>query len=315
MIRARSLNVLFVCLSALVARDSRGRITTFPVVIESQRRAAECQRKGPIMKFARCLVTLGIVFIVYPGAADTHQGAAAPQRPALTAERMEAFLLKARITRLRDQSKGVSIARRATLVEGSFTHDAHIQFVDTERPVVDLWRYNIAGYRLARLLGMDNVPVSVERQVEGKRAAVTWWIDDVKMDEKERLRQKATGPDPGRMSLQIQVMRVFDELIENRDRNQGNILWTSDWKMWLIDHTRAFRWGKGLLKPDELTRCERRLLGRMRGLTAESIARVMGDAMTKPELIGLLARRDLIVKHFDDRIAKYGEAAVLFTLE
>ena len=104
-------------------------------------------------------------------------------------------------------------------------------------------------------------------------------------------------------------MRVFDELIQNKDRNQGNILWTSDWKMWLIDHTRAFRWGEGLLKPDQLTRCERGFLERMRGLTAESIARVMGDAMTKPELTGLLARRDLIVKHFDDRIAKYGEAA------
>ena len=42
------------------------------------------------------------------------------------------------------------------------------------------------------------------------------------------------------LSLQLQVVRVFDELIQNRDRNQGNILWTSDWKMWLIDHTRAF---------------------------------------------------------------------------
>ena len=200
-------------------------------------------------------------------------------------------------------------------MDGTFTHDAHIQVVEIERPVFDLWRYNIAGYRLARLLGMDNVPMSVERQVEGKRAAVTWWIDDVKMDEKERLRQKATGPNPERTSLQLQVMRVFDELIQNKDRNQGNILWTSDWKMWLIDHTRAFRWGEGLVKPDQLTRCERGFLKRMRGLTAESIARVMGDAMTKPELIGLLARRDLIVKHFDDRIAKYGEAAVLFTLE
>ena len=261
------------------------------------------------MKFARRLVILGIVFLAYPGAAHAGQGAAAPERPALTAEQMEAFLLKARITRLRDNSNDASIARRATLVDGSFTHDAQIQVVEIEQPVVDLWRYNIIGYRLARLLGMDNVPVSVERQVEGKRAAVTWWIDDVKMDEKERVRQKATGPNPGRTSLQLQVMRVFDELIENKDRNQGNILWTSDWKMWLIDHTRAFRWGEGLLKPDQLTRCERGLLERMRGLTAESIARVMDDAMTKPELIGLLARRDLIVKHFDDRIAQYGEAA------
>ena len=50
---------------------------------------------------------------------------------------------------------------------------------------------------------------------------------------------------------QIQIMRVFDELIQNRDRNQGNILWTNDWTMWLIDHTRAFRLGKELLKPEQ----------------------------------------------------------------
>jgi hypothetical protein len=53
----------------------------------------------------------------------------------------------------------------------------------------------------------------------------------------------------------------------------------------------------------------------MRGLTTTSIARVMGDAMTTQEVTALLVRRDLIVRHFDDRIAKFGEAAVLFTLE
>jgi hypothetical protein len=159
------------------------------------------------------------------------------------------------------------------------------------------------------------VPVSVERQVEGRRAAVTWWIDNVAMDEKERVQKKTFGPDPERTELQIHVMRMFDELIQNADRNQGNVLWTNDWKMWLIDHTRAFRLREELLKPDLLTRCERGLLVRMRGLTTTSIARVMGDAMTTQEVTALLVRRDLIVRHFDDRIAKFGEAAVLFTLE
>jgi hypothetical protein len=159
------------------------------------------------------------------------------------------------------------------------------------------------------------VPVSVERQVEGRRAAVTWWIDNVAMIEKERVQKKTSGPDPERTSRQIDVMRVFDELIQNTDRNLGNILWTNEWKMWLIDHTRAFRVGEALVKPDLLTRCERGLLERMRGLTTASLARVMGDAMTTQEVNALLVRRDLIVRHFDDRIAKYGEAAVLFTLE
>ena len=42
-------------------------------------------------------------------------------------------------------------------------------------------------------------------------------------------------------------MKVWDELIQNKDRNAGNIIWTSDWSMWLIDHTRAFRLGKELV--------------------------------------------------------------------
>jgi len=76
------------------------------------------------------------------------------------------------------------------------THDAHVQAVDVARAVFqagkasevnfkDTYRYNIAGYRLARLIGLDSVPMSVERNVEGKVAAVTWWLDDVMMDEHE----------------------------------------------------------------------------------------------------------------------------------
>ena len=82
--------------------------------------------------------------------------------------------------------------------------------------------------------------------------------------------------------------------------------------MWLIDHTRAFRLGKELVAPADLARCDRRLLEGMRALTAESLAKAIGDSLTKEEQGAVLARRDLIVKHFDDRIAKLGEG-ILFT--
>jgi hypothetical protein len=50
----------------------------------------------------------------------------------------------------------------------------------------------------------------------------------------------------------------------------------------------------------------------MRALTAESLAKAVGDSLTKEEQAVVIARRDLIVKHFDDRIAKLGEG-ILFT--
>jgi hypothetical protein len=109
-------------------------------------------------------------------------------------------------------------------------------------------------------------------------------------------------------------MRIWDELIQNRDRNQGNILWTHDWTMWLIDHTRAFRLNGNLLKPEQLARCDRGLLDRLRALTPEALAGAVGNSLTRQEQAALLERRDKIIKLYDDRIARLGEPVVLFTL-
>jgi len=271
---------------------------------------------------------LGVILLVGLAPTLLAQGAPAPA-PAPPAtpspEAMEAFLLKARVSNLRDAGSGVTNSRRATLTDGQLTHDAHIQTVDiaqqvfesgrnTELNFKDTYRYNIAGYRVAKLVGLTTVPMSVERAVEGKPAAVTWWVDDVQMDEKERMKTKSQGPDPVKTNKQIQIMRIWDELIQNRDRNQGNILWTHDWTMWLIDHTRAFRLNTNLLKPEQLARCDRGLLERLRAVTPEALAQAVGNSLTKQEQEALLARRDKIVKHYDERIARLGEPVVLFTL-
>ncbi len=84
--------------------------------------------------------------------------------------------------------------------------------------------------------------------------------------------------------------------------------------MWLIDHTRAFRLDQNLRKPEQLSRCDRGLLERLRALTPEALAQAVGTSLTKPEQEALLARRDRIIKHYDDRIARLGEPVVLFTL-
>jgi hypothetical protein len=269
------------------------------------------------------------ILLVAGGAAVAQEAAPPAAKASLSPEQIEAFLLNARIVSSRGAGNGVTNSRRVTMTDGTITHDAHVQTVDISRNVFeapgaapelnfkDTFRYNIAGYRLARLLGMDNVPASVERKVEGKSAAVTWWIDDVMMDELTR-RKKAepdrSGPNPQRTAMQLAVMRVFDELIQNRDRNAGNLLWTSDWKMWLIDHTRAFRLGDKLLKPEQIQRCDRALCDAMRKLTKETLVKAMDRTLTGLEMDAILDRRDAILKQIDDRIVRRGEAVVMFSL-
>ncbi len=277
------------------------------------------------MTITRRAFALSVLLLVCGVAASSRQETAAPAKASLSAEQMEQFLLKARLVSIRSAGDGITDSRRATFTDGSLTHDVHVQTIDEYRAVLqttqgteinfkDSYRYNVGGYRLARLLGMDNVPMSVERRIQGTPSAVTWWIDDVMMDERERLKKNVTGPDASRYAMQVHIQRVFDELIQNRDRNLGNIVWTSDWRMWLIDHTRAFRLGKNLLKPELLGRCDRALFAAIRGLTRESVAQAVGGSLTRPEIDAVVTRADVIVKHFEKRIAERTEANVLFTL-
>ena len=259
--------------------------------------------------------------------------AAAPlaQAPAvqLTPQQMEAFMTKGKIVREKVSSKGVTGAVQATLTDGTITHDVQYQTVDQKMPIFeagkateinfkDTYRFNIAGYRLAQLVGIETVPVSVEGRYKGKPAAVTWWIDDVMFDEGDRVKQKDSasmlGPDPERTQKWIHVMYVWDELIQNRDRNTGNIQWTKDWRLWLIDHTRAFRTDSKLLRPERLTRIDRGLLEKMKALTEESLTAAMKGIITRDELRPILRRRDAIVQHFEKLITERGDAAVLYSL-
>ena len=156
------------------------------------------------------------------------------------------------------------------------------------------------------------VPVSVERPVKGKSCAVTWWVDDVIMDEKTRRDENARAPDLQDWALQRSIVVVFDQLISNTDRNEQNLLISKDWKLWMIDHTRAFRTFDQLRNPTILAWCDRVLLDRLRALDEGTLLAALGGSLTRWEIQGLAARARLIVKHFDDRSAERGEGSVLF---
>ena len=155
---------------------------------------------------------------------------------------------------------GITNSQRATLDDGRLKHDAHIQTVDiqkasfqtatrTELNFRDSYKFNMAAYELDKLLELNMVPVSVERKVGGDMAAVTWWVDDTLMTELDRHKKKMEPPDLKTWNPQMYVCRVFDQLIYNTDRNLGNLVITKDWKIWMIDHTRAFRTMKDLPDP------------------------------------------------------------------
>jgi hypothetical protein len=243
---------------------------------------------------------------------------------ALNDAQMEQFLLHANVLRTRGVSTGITGTQRATLSDGKLTHDASVQTVDiykasfqtargTELNFRDSYKYNIAAYRLDRLLALNMIPVSVERSIQGKSGAVTWWIDNVKMMEKERFQKKMDPPDQSAWNDQIYQARVFNELVYNTDANLGNLLITNDWRLWMVDFSRAFRLQKDLREPKNLINCklDRRFYNGLRSLNQQTIEAKLGDVLRENEISGLLARRERILAHFEQQIAQKGEQAAI----
>ena len=146
---------------------------------------------------------------------------ASPATPQLSLEQQEEFLKKAKILKTRGAGKGVTNTLRATLSDGTITHDASIQTIDVfmqefkskqgvEFNFRDSWRFNVAGYRMDRLLDIGMTPPSVERNYQNKPASFTWWVDDVIMDEGERLKSKTPAPNVDLWNEQLWVVRLFD---------------------------------------------------------------------------------------------------------
>src|SRR5713226_7133242 len=128
----------------------------------------------------------------------------ASDEPTLTKEQITQFLLTAKVVKSEHTKKGITEPWRLTLTDGTVTHDASFQAIDEHKPsmqlasgtelnFVDSYKYNIAAYQLAELLGLDDLlPVYVERKWKGDVGSLSWWLP-VKMDEKERVAQKKIG--------------------------------------------------------------------------------------------------------------------------
>jgi hypothetical protein len=289
----------------------------------SMSRSGSNRRPGA---FVRSLAAIGVAVLALGAwlpAAGQDPGA---DPAAWSREVKEDFLRTAEIINTKVIAEGTTRSERATLSDARGTHDAHIQKVDVsaakfegvggqwELNFRDTWKFNLAAYIMNRLLGMDMIPPTVERKVGKRPAAVTWWIDDVLMDEKERLERGVLPPvgHRDRWNRQIHIIDVFDQLIANKDRNIENIIITRSWDVWIIDHTRTFRAHKQLLNPENLTRCDRAMLEAMRRLDKRTLVERLGAYLTNMEIDGLLARRDRIVRFFDRKASEAGGESVLF---
>jgi hypothetical protein len=190
----------------------------------------------------------------------------------------EYFLLTAEIVHS-EPIPGVDGATRATLSNGSSTEHALVRTIDAYQyrwaTIRDSYRYNVAAYRLGKMLGLAAVPVTVQREVDGRMASVTLWPD------------KNSALDEGADLV------AFRQLVYAPINDRSNLPATLS----SADYTHAFALCDELPDPSDLSPLSPDFRYRLQELNRHELSNQLGSLLSKKEIEFLWQRRHELLEH------------------
>ena len=233
------------------------------------------------------------------------------QLTGMSDEELEDFMRDAPIIKVKKLDTGITNPKRVTQERDGVTNDAVFKYEDTHPGLQtkdkyisrrykdsDRYVYDVAAYKLDRLLDWQLVPTAVIAEVEGDEGALSDWVENA-INERDREEQGVPFNSYCKQYEQYRMRFVFDILIYNEDRNLTNILWTkNDFMMKFIDHTLAFRTTEK--RPNQYRKVDLRvsdlLRGRLQSLNRADLDRELSPYLHPRQIEAILARRDLILK-------------------
>lgn len=265
---------------------------------------------------AALILSNGNVFVHYAGEDGTFSPQHVQRGLSMVYARMpdadlEKFLETAEVTGNEEIGTGITEPIRLTLQQGNKSLYAVYKNFDSDPGLerksgyisrvinnADRYQYDVAAYRLDRLLDLQLVPVSVMRKINNREGVVTDWLND-SINERDRLKNEINFEGYCNQWEQYRLRYIFDVLIFNGDRNLTNILWSKkDFMMRLTEHSRAFRVKK--TRPKQYRRVDLEvsdlLRERLQDLNENNLERELGPYLNSRQIKAILARRDLILK-------------------
>jgi len=244
------------------------------------------------------------------------------QSQVIQGEDLENFLRKADIVDSKGISIGITGPKKVTMVLNGQTRFGVFKSIDEYKDLMkyedgrvemnfqDSWKGEIAAYEIDKIIGLGMVPATVERTYKGAHGSVQFFVDSI-MSEAEHKSKKAEVGNQDLFNEMMYKTRLFDNLIYNTDRNLQNLLITKDWELILIDHSRAFRPSTALKSPKDLEKISRSLLEGITRLNQKNLTEKAGKYLPKPQIDGILKRRDQILAIAKKQAAQKGENVAL----
>ena len=228
-------------------------------------------------------------------------------------EKLAEFLKTAEVVSIEDIGDGITKPRRVTLKKGDHTCRAIFKTVDIsttdvaytnrlESVFTDRYSYEVAAYRIDRMLGIGLVPITVLREIDGELGSLQHWVEGcVKMQ--DAADQNLQINDMDLLLQRLMLMYVLDAMIYNIDRNFTNVLVRPDSDdLFLIDHSRAFRTNKKLpsLKEERPIPVPATVADGLKGLDLATLESELDGLLSKRQIRAIESRRKLLVAELDD---------------
>ncbi len=303
-----SANQLFVGHSVTQSRKVETRLDKKVTTMDTGMLAKVYRGKGNLVKIFNNEVTVldsdGNQYIAQEA---THQAIKYPRK--FSEKDIEKILKKGKITLVEKLNMGITEPLRVTIESGNIKVRAVFKNIDTNPKLEkrrkrsksshlpDRYHFDIAAYRLSKYMGFNMVPVSVERRINRAKGVVQYWVEDsyskYTADEKGWEYQGYCSYDKQR-----NMMRVFDLLIHNTDRNASNILIEQEREqlVW-IDHSRAFAQREKL--PDQINTADLHITPKVKQalerLNRKELTKLMDGLLNRFQVKAILKRRDLIL--------------------
>ena len=156
--------------------------------------------------------------------------------------------------------------------------------------------FEVAAYRLDKLINLEMVPVAVVRAVDGDEGSLQFlpknWIDEAK-----RQQDGSGGGAWCAVQEQWNAMFIWDVLTYNEGRSGQNLLYSLDWwQVMLVGHDNAFANKKGVparLKqvPYEVGQAWKDAAA---GLTEEKLTEALSDVLDSKRIRALATRAEAL---------------------
>ena len=224
---------------------------------------------------------------------------------------LEEFMRTAEVVSVKDIGTGITKPKRVRQSANGMTNDSVFKYEDShpgiesrERYIprrnddADRYVYDVAAYKIDRMIDLQMVPTATLAQVEGQDGALSDWVENA-INERDRVASDMPFNSFCKQHEQYRLRYIFDILIHNDDRNLTNILWTKDdYMLRFIDHSLAFRakddrpkqYRKVILQVSDLLR------GKLEALDEEMLTAELSEYLHPKQIQAILERRDLILK-------------------